>query len=340
MGTVRGRRSSFTRLERRHARPRPGGRLRRSAGGAFVVGATITSLVAGVAFAAWLANGSGTGYAKVKQKQALVTESATASDTLYPGAVGDLTFRVHNPNPYPLVITSVSLDPARQISPSDCAITFTDQTGLSLPIGAGARETYTLAGSVAMGLDAADSCAGQTIAIPITMAGSTPQPATPTASQVVETYSTPASSRNFSAGAGAGQTFTRPNGVTKLTRIDVYVTSASTGSGPTDHSTIVSVWPGAPGIGTALFSQTYANTAFPAGEWKRFDLSTAVDVPSSFSVTLQQPSINNDIRGFHNIGESTANPYAGGHASWQNGALTNSWTAQTGTDLQLRLFGF
>jgi hypothetical protein len=82
-----------------HARPAGHRALRRSAGAAFVVGVTVTALVAGVAVAAWLANGTGLGYAKVKAKQALTTVSADPAATLYPGSTGDLVVTAKNPNP-------------------------------------------------------------------------------------------------------------------------------------------------------------------------------------------------------------------------------------------------
>jgi len=79
-------------------------RTRRVAVVAFVAGLLFVS---GVAFAEWLANGSGSGYAKAASAQNLTTSVAVASDSLYPGGTGDLALTVNNPNPFPVTVTSV-----------------------------------------------------------------------------------------------------------------------------------------------------------------------------------------------------------------------------------------
>ena len=69
-----------------------------------------TLLVDGVAFAAWTATGTGSGYAKATTAQALTTVDVSASTaaTLYPGATGDAKLRIDNPNPYPVRVTDVA----------------------------------------------------------------------------------------------------------------------------------------------------------------------------------------------------------------------------------------
>jgi len=67
-------------------------------------------LASSIAYAAWTATGSGSGYAKATSAQALTTVdvSATTTATLYPGATGNVSLRITNPNPYPVRVTSVT----------------------------------------------------------------------------------------------------------------------------------------------------------------------------------------------------------------------------------------
>ena len=64
-------------------------------------------LASSIAYAAWTATGSGSGYAKATSAQALTTVdvSATTTATLYPGATGNVSLRITNPNPYPVRVT-------------------------------------------------------------------------------------------------------------------------------------------------------------------------------------------------------------------------------------------
>ena len=67
-------------------------------------------LASSIAYAAWTATGSGSGYAKATSAQALTTVdvSATTTATLYPGATGNVSLRITNPNPYPVRVTCVT----------------------------------------------------------------------------------------------------------------------------------------------------------------------------------------------------------------------------------------
>ena len=67
-------------------------------------------LAAGIAFAAWTATGTGSGYARATSAQALTTVdvSATTAATLYPGATGDVELSISNPNIYPVQVTDVT----------------------------------------------------------------------------------------------------------------------------------------------------------------------------------------------------------------------------------------
>lgn len=139
---------------------------------------------AGLVSAAWLANGTGSGYAKAGTSQALTTVDASASTTatLYPGASGDVTLKVSNPNPFPVRVTGVALNgtaasitaDSGHASCSPTGMSFTNQTGLTIdvPAKAGATNgsaTTTLTAAAAMSNASADGCQGATFTIPVNL---------------------------------------------------------------------------------------------------------------------------------------------------------------------------
>jgi hypothetical protein len=140
--------------------------------------ATGLVLVAGVAFAAWTASGSGNGYAKAQTVQSLTTVDASASTTaqLYPGGTGDVKVTVSNPNSFPVTITGVSgngtitSDKGAACNAST-GVTFTDTTGLSNSVAASGSTTITLSGKAAMSSASDNSCQGAVFTIPITLTG-------------------------------------------------------------------------------------------------------------------------------------------------------------------------
>jgi hypothetical protein len=140
-----------------------------------VVGAM---LAAGVAFAAWTATGSGSGYAKATTAQALSTVdvSATTPATLYPGATGNVKLSISNPNPYVVTVSSVAgsgtitSDKGAACNAST-GVTYADQTGLSLSVPAGGSATFTLNGAVSMSNASDDSCQGAVFTIPVSLSG-------------------------------------------------------------------------------------------------------------------------------------------------------------------------
>jgi hypothetical protein len=142
--------------------------------------------VAGLVFAAWLTSGSGSGYAKAGSSQALSTVDASASTsaTLYPGVTGDVTITVSNPNPFPVRVTSVSLNGTNaDIAPdsghascSPTGVSFTNQTGLSIDVpaqsgGTNGTATATLTGAASMSNASANGCQGATFTIPVNLSG-------------------------------------------------------------------------------------------------------------------------------------------------------------------------
>jgi hypothetical protein len=135
-------------------------------------------LAGSIAFAAWTATGSGSGYAKATNAQALTTVdvSASTSATLYPGATGDVQLSIHNPNPYPVTVTDVvgsgAIDSDTTAAcDSSTGVTFNDQSALTLDVPAASDATFTLAGSVEMDNSSHTSCQGAVFTIPVTLTG-------------------------------------------------------------------------------------------------------------------------------------------------------------------------
>jgi hypothetical protein len=135
-------------------------------------------LAGSIAFAAWTATGSGSGFAEATNAQALTTVdvSASTSATLYPGATGDVTLSIDNPNPYPVTVTDVvGSGPIDSDATAECdastGVTFADQTGLSLDVPAGGDATFTLGGSAQMDNSSHTSCQGAVFTIPVTLTG-------------------------------------------------------------------------------------------------------------------------------------------------------------------------
>jgi hypothetical protein len=136
------------------------------------------ALAVSVAFAAWTATGTGSGYAKAASGQALSTVDVSASTaaTLYPGATGDVKLRIDNPNAYPVRVTTVEgngaiTSDAGAACDASTGVSFTDQTGLTLDVPAASQATFTLSGSVGMTNASDDSCQGAVFTIPVTLTG-------------------------------------------------------------------------------------------------------------------------------------------------------------------------
>jgi hypothetical protein len=136
-------------------------------------------LAAGVAFAAWTATGSGSGYAKAVSAQDLTTVDVSASTVadLYPGKDdGDVLLRVSNPNPYPVRITGVSGDGTITSDQgaacnASTGVTFDNQSGLALDVAASSAATFTLDGAAAMSNASDNTCQGALFTIPVSLSG-------------------------------------------------------------------------------------------------------------------------------------------------------------------------
>lgn len=147
-------------------------RRKAAAGGA----ALAIGFVSTVVLAEWLANGTGEGFARATEAQALTTEDVDPAGTLYPGGTGDLVVTIGNSNPFAVSVTSVTGDgPITSDVPTcDAAghgVAFVDQLGLSLAVPAASTETFTLEDAVVMSVDSADECQGALFEIPVALNG-------------------------------------------------------------------------------------------------------------------------------------------------------------------------
>ena len=131
-----------------------------------------------VTFGSWsVTSSAGSGYSKAKVALSLTLSDASASTTaqLYPGGTGDIWIKVTNSNPFAVTVTSVSgagtiTSDKGAACDASTGVTFTNTTGLSQAVGAGATVTFSLAGKVAMSNASDNSCQGAIFSVPITLA--------------------------------------------------------------------------------------------------------------------------------------------------------------------------
>ena len=151
----------------------------------FVLAAIVVLVLSSIVLAAWSTSGSGNGYAKAGTASALTLNDASASTTadLYPGANGSVKVSITNPNSFPVRITAVSKQAAGSITSDKGAacnastgVTFTNQSGLALDLGAGATSTFTLANAVSMTNASDNTCQGAVFTIPVDVTGASNAP--------------------------------------------------------------------------------------------------------------------------------------------------------------------
>ena len=136
-------------------------------------------MVGGVAFAAWLASGTGSGAAKAGKVTIEVGAGQVTVGDLYPGGSGDLNLSVTNTSTVPLVVTGVAKNgdiTSDEIGCPGGTVTFADQTSLtspSLPVSTDAVP-FTLTDAVSMAANAPTECQDAVFTIPVTVTAETP----------------------------------------------------------------------------------------------------------------------------------------------------------------------
>jgi hypothetical protein len=169
-------------LRRIAAGPSPAGRLRRLlAARRLVAGGVAAALgLAGTAaWAYWSATGAGAGSAESGSMQAVTVTALVAGDqpgsALLPGgAAADVVLRVHNPNPYPVQVTSVAAAGAVSADAAHPACTSTGVTFLppvnpQITVAAASTLLVDLPAAATMAASAPSGCQGATFAVPVTV---------------------------------------------------------------------------------------------------------------------------------------------------------------------------
>lgn len=149
---------------------------------AVVIAATITvTMSGGIAVAAWTSSGDGEATAKAGTATAPTTGavpgSALTEGLLYPdGPAGTAKILVHNPNPYPVKVTTVSAAataPTASGGIGTCATTGVTWNNRTLSSGnavpANGSATLTLPGAVSMSGVSETGCQGAVFTIPVTV---------------------------------------------------------------------------------------------------------------------------------------------------------------------------
>ena len=133
---------------------------------------------AGIAYAVWSSTGSGSATAQATSSVNSVIASGTSAADLYPGAVQSITVTISNPNPYPVLVNSISAGSSAVVNVTCVAGTVTSDArpndaagllqtdGTTKQIAGAGSGTYTLTTRMIAG--AADSCQGQTFTLPLT----------------------------------------------------------------------------------------------------------------------------------------------------------------------------
>ena len=132
-----------------------------------------------VAYAAWSANGTGSGQAKALTAQTITASTATATADLYPGSTGGtLYFTLSNPNPYAVTMTGVTYGTVTSGDTTHCA-----SSNVTVDSGAPATVSFVLlanasnvsesiAGVTDMSHNAPDGCQGVAFTVGLTLTGS------------------------------------------------------------------------------------------------------------------------------------------------------------------------
>lgn len=140
-----------------------------------VAGGLVAGMLAsGVAFAAWTADGTGTGQARATVAEALTASPATASAHLFPGGTGEVKLTISNPNDYDVNVTSITNGTgAITADKAGCTVTgvtFAGATGNWLVDANGSLEV-TLANAASMSNDSDNACQGAVFTIPVALSG-------------------------------------------------------------------------------------------------------------------------------------------------------------------------
>ena len=140
--------------------------------------AIVLGITGGAASAHWSSSGSGSGPASTGTLQPVTVAAFvggdTPSSTLYPGGTADVILRVNNPNAYGVTLVAVSGNGS--ITPdvghpgcTTTGVSFTNQSGLSSPIGASGTTLVQLPNAASMDSTSSNGCQGATFTVPVSI---------------------------------------------------------------------------------------------------------------------------------------------------------------------------
>lgn len=146
---------------------------------ALAVAAVAVTVSGGMTFGSWtVASSPGSGFAQAVSAVNLTLSTSSTTAQLYPGGTGDLSLTVTNPNPFAVTINSVTgsgtitSDKGAACNAST-GVSFTNTSGLSQSVAAGATISFSLAGKVAMSSASDTTCQGATFTVPVTLVATT-----------------------------------------------------------------------------------------------------------------------------------------------------------------------
>jgi hypothetical protein len=121
---------------------------------------------AGVAFAAYLSSGSGTGSTTSSVAVSSTIGSSSQGAQLYPGSTSTYTVTINNPNPYPVKVVNITASSSK--AAGTCPPGTVTSPAVANPSGTiapNASGSYSL--TATMSKDPDDSCQGQSFEMPL-----------------------------------------------------------------------------------------------------------------------------------------------------------------------------
>jgi P pilus assembly chaperone PapD len=131
---------------------------------------------AGVAYAAWVANGTGSAAVTATTAQSLSATTVSPSVALYPGATADAVIQITNPNSFPVHVATITANGAITGSGgtgtcTTTGVTLTLPASVSVDVSANSTKSITLTGAFAMSNASDTGCQGATFTAPISISG-------------------------------------------------------------------------------------------------------------------------------------------------------------------------
>lgn len=122
----------------------------------------------GVAFAAYLSGGTGSGSTTSSVAVNSTISASSSGAQLYPGSTTSYTVTINNPNPYPVKVTNIGTSASEKTSGGCPAGTVTSPaiTNPAGTIAPNGSAPYTL--TATMAADPDNSCQGQSFTMPLT----------------------------------------------------------------------------------------------------------------------------------------------------------------------------